>query len=311
MKKYLLSLVLLWWIILPLNFAMADRYDDDLDRTTRNISDHVARPGSWGIWGETQIKNFLIYLWQRVLLPMLIIIAVLLALIGFYKLMFSDSDEESKKAKDYITYWVIGIVMMSMAWYIWAQLVWDEWTRWAYNFGWGDFDGVLAAQKIYMDIAYPLLKIVVYITAGILFVTLLIHFMQFVWKPEEDITKKTKNILIRNSVWILVILMANKIVETVFGDVQNSAGRVRNLWDIWEWLLTNKNFDFLYTVLNRFMGLLSFFILIMIVWQAFEILIKPWDQEWVKKIWKSFVYIFIWLILMGAAYLVSNFFIIK
>jgi multisubunit Na+/H+ antiporter MnhB subunit len=57
------------------------------------------------------------------MIPIIITIGLLLAIISFYKLKFSEKEEEQQKAINYITWGSIGIMIMMSAVYILLQLV--------------------------------------------------------------------------------------------------------------------------------------------------------------------------------------------
>jgi hypothetical protein len=59
------------------------------------------------------------------------------------------------------------------------------------------------------------------------------------------------------------------------------------------------------------MGLTALIVLIIILVQTFEILTNPDKAENRQKIWKSILYIFIGILIIGAWYLITNFLIIN
>jgi hypothetical protein len=59
------------------------------------------------------------------------------------------------------------------------------------------------------------------------------------------------------------------------------------------------------------MWLTSLVVLIIILVQTFEILMNPDKAENRQKIWKSILYIFIGILIIGSWYLITNFLIIN
>ncbi|HCY20643.1 TPA: hypothetical protein DIC40_02080 [Patescibacteria group bacterium] len=75
--------------------------------------------------------------------------------------------------------------------------------------------------------------------------------------------------------------------------------------------MANKNLPILYEIINWAMGLAALVILIMVLVQAFQLLLKPDSPDAMKKIKNSLLYIFIGIIVIGTGYIVTNFLIIN
>jgi hypothetical protein len=86
--------------------------------------------------------------------------------------------------------------------------------------------------------------------------------------------------------------------------------RAANIGEIWVGALSDKNIEFFYQVINRVLGLTTFIILVLIVIQVFQMLINPDDEGLFTKIKNTFLYVFIGVLVIGAGYLIANFFII-
>jgi uncharacterized membrane protein YdcZ (DUF606 family) len=76
-------------------------------------------------------------------------------------------------------------------------------------------------------------------------------------------------------------------------------------------VLQDKNIEFYFAVINWILGILTFIILILIIGQVFSLLTNPDDSKAVGKIRQTFLYMFIGVMLIGAVYLITNFFIIN
>ncbi len=55
---------------------------------------------------------------MNVLVPLVIIIGILSAILGFYKLMFSSDENATKEGTRYIIYGIIGIIIIMSAKFI-------------------------------------------------------------------------------------------------------------------------------------------------------------------------------------------------
>ncbi|USN57395.1 MAG: hypothetical protein H6766_02920 [Candidatus Peribacteria bacterium] len=54
------------------------------------------------------------------------------------------------------------------------------------------------------------------------------------------------------------------------------------------------------------MGLTSLIILVIIIWQAYQLLTNPEDESKLAKVGKSLMYIFIGIVIIGLAYVIAN-----
>ena len=134
-------------------------------------------------------------------------------MMGFYKLMFADGEEDITKGLSYIIWGTVGIIVMMSASYI-TNIIFDG------VFSGGNLDtfsGVNAVQILYDSIVFPFLKMVIYIVIGIMFLLLLSRVFTFIFSPSEEIKDKSITIIVWNTVSILIILMAKQLVEFVYG----------------------------------------------------------------------------------------------
>jgi hypothetical protein len=111
---------------------------------------------------------------------------------------------------------------------------------------------------------------------------------------------------------MLIIIWAKQLVEAVYGKQDNVLNQsAQNLWDIWWWILANKNIPIIYTIINRIMGLTALVVLIIIIFQTFQILVNPEKSENRQKLGKTILYIFIWILIIWTGYVITNFLIIN
>lgn len=311
MKKILLWLFTLIIGIWSLNFGFCDntRFDDVLWDSTDSIKQHLDNPVTaqrWEWW-----KELTVYLAEKILLPISILMWIIVAIIGFYKIMFSENSEEESKWRDILIYGTVWILIMMSAAYIWITLVWGS--------GWwgilgtdSNLDGIQAAADIYEKIIFPFLKLIMYLIVWILFATLVINFISFIWNPSEDIKQHSKRIIIWNTIWILIIMWAKNLTELVYWQRENIKWwMATNLWDIGWWILSDKNIDFIYNIINWFSWLISFLLLVTIIYQALLLITQPYDEEEARKLKMSLIYWMIGIALIWCAYLFTNFMFIK
>lgn len=286
----------------------ADRFNNILNNSVENIRWQldiapVTDTPEWE-W----IKNYLIYIWQRIMIPVVIAIALIIVIIWFYNIFFTDKDEEHKKWVKYIVWWVIWILIMVSAGYIWRTMLGQSGWWWIIN----TFSGTTIAENLYSAIAYPFLKIAMFLVIWVLFFFLFIHSFKFITTPSDDIKKHSQKIIIWNVVWIILILSTKNIVEVIYGSVDQVAWNPwRTLGDIWTWILENKNFSALYGSINWIIWFAAFLTLLIILYQTFLLISKPDDAETSKKLKRNFVYIFVWVLIIWAWYLITNFFIVR
>lgn len=236
-------------------------------------------------------------------MPIIIIAGIIVAMIGFYKIMFAEGDEEVKNGINYIIWGTVGIILMMSASYI-TNVLFDG------VFSGGDlntFSGVNAIQILYDSVVFPFVKMAIYLVVGIMFVMLLTRVFKFVLSPSEEIKDQSITIIVYNVVAILIILLAKQLVEFVYGkkaDVLNQ--NAQNLGQFGGGILTN-NLPLIYSIINRVLGLTAFMILILIIMESYFLLTQPDDEEALGKIKNTIGYAFLGLVVIGAGYVLTNF----
>ncbi len=224
-----------------------------------------------------------------------------------YQVMTSTSADDTSKGVNYVIRWVVGIIVMLSGQFIGTIIFQDifQGGRLA------SFRGVQTAQQIYEKIVFPFLKLVIYISLWALFIVLLTKTLQYITNPGETIQKQAINTIVFTVVGMLLIFGSKTIVELVYGTQQQVLNnRAANIGEIWAGALSDKNVEFFYQVINRILGLTTFIILVLIVVQVFQMLINPDDEALFTKIKNTFLYVFIGVLVIGAGYLIANFFII-
>ena len=285
------------------------RFDASMDRSINPIREHLdaSEPNST-LWGWDSIKNFVFKLINNVLTPLIIVTGILIGIVWWYRLFFSTTEEDTKQWTQLVLYWVIWIIVILSARYIGTVIFEDMFQSW--NAVW--INWVELAMQIYEKIAYPFIKIVVYLALWILFLLLAWKTFTFMTNTDGTTQKKAGTMIWRSAIGMLIIIWSKEIVEAIYGkqaEVMNASAQT--LWEIGSWVLADKSIPILYSVINWVMWLTSLVVLIIILIQTFEILMNPDKADNRQKIWKSIIYIFIGILIIGAGYLITNFLVIN
>ena len=271
-------------------------------------------------WGE-ELRDLIARIAVKIIIPIFVFAGIIIAIIWFYKLMCSDSDEEQKRAFDYLLRWTVGIVIMVSAWFITNQLVWSTWDT---NILWSIWSpanneapaGAVIAEQLYTQIVFPLLRVFIYFALGILFIMAITHAFKYIFSKDDEFQRKSFTILIFNALWIIVIILAKQMIELVYGtysDVINEelvAWWGWNAWQVGNGVLEIREFWLLQTAINWILSIAAFIVLILIVYQSYQLLTNPDSEDLVTNLKKNIGYTFIGILIIGAGYLITNFFII-
>lgn len=302
----LLSLTSLFWSFI---FAQSNsRFDSSMGQSIELIKDNIdaAEPTKWTEW----IKNFVFDKVMSILVPLIMVLWILLAILWFYKTLFSSDEKSKAEWIRYIWFWVLWIILIMSAKYLGTTIYetifhqWDN-TRITDILWWN------IAQQLYDKILFPFLKIAIYLSLWVLFVILASRVFTFIFAKDEDTKKKAWTIIWRNILWMLVIIGSKQIVEAIYGKRDAVTRSIWNLGEIGSSLMPERSIPLFYQVINRAIGLLAFVILIMIIIQTIQLLTKPDDPKQMEKIKNTLLYVFIWIVLIGISYLIVNFVIIN
>ncbi len=291
----------------------SSRFDIAMDRSIKDIKQNLDAPEILGEawinpWAES-LKNFLIKKVMDVAVPLIITLGILIAILWFYKLLFSSEEKAIGEWVKYISYWLIWIVLIMSAKFIANTLYTD-----VFNTGilwYGSVEWYQMAQKLYENLLFPFIKMAMYIVLGVLFVILLSRTISFVFGSDEDTRKKSWTIIVWNVLGMIIIIGAKQVIEFIYWKQADVVKAVSNLWEIGTGILANKNLPLIYEIVNWAMGLAALVILIMVLVQAFQLLIKPDSPDSMKKIKNSLLYIFIGIVIIGTWYIITNFLIIN
>jgi len=239
-----------------------------------------------------------------------IAVGVFMVFIGVYKMMSTDKEDAIKEGGSLVIYGVIGIIIMVSARFIGNTLV-DTVIIKNLQSGVG-LKGLLVAESLYDNIMIPFLKIAAYLASGALFFIMAIRVFSFLTSQDEAVKKKATGLIIRSVIGIIVILAATQVVEAVFGkraDVINQSAV--DIGDVGMGIYDVQTIPIIYTVINRIMGLTTLAVLILIIFQTFQLLTKPDSADNIGKIKKTLMYVAIGVVIIGAGYVISNVLIIN
>lgn len=284
------------------------RFDSAMQKSIESIKNNIeaAESTKWTEW----IKNFVFEKVMNVLVPLIVVLGILIAILWFYKLLFSSDEKAKADWTRFILYWALWIILIMSAKYIWTTIyewIFNQWdnTKITDILWWN------IAQEIYDKLVFPFLKIAIYLSLWVLFVILVSRVFTFIFAKDDDTKKKAWTLIWRNILWMLVIIGSKQIVEAVYWKKADVLKDVSNLWQIWTSVMAERSIPLFYQVINWAIWLLAFVILIMIIIQTVQLLTKPDDEKQMGKIKNTLLYIFIWIALIGICYLIVNFLIIN
>ena len=330
MKKfisYLLLCSIFSLLLSSMTPVFAGGYDDILKEVVstgenelpewKQLIEFLEKPDtlSDGIWWWEWIRNTLVSIGVDIILPVMVFTGIVIAIIWFYKLMISESAEETWKSWRYIAFGIIGTMIMVSAWYIASLLVWADGTWWSiFSFSW-DIDWWSLATEMYQNLFYPFIKLFLSVVLGILFIIVLINGLKMIFGNTEDEQKKSFNMFIYGIVWVLVISLSKTLVELVYGSyervtwpVQDNLGSVWLLFD-WVWP-DGESLKVVWSILNWVLWLAVFIVVLIIIYLGFMMLFRPDNEEAPKKIKTYLIYAVIGIFIIWGSYILSRMFII-
>ncbi len=285
-----------------IGFVHGQNFDTAITRSVDPISQNLDAAET--ALGTAWVQNFVFTKVMGVLVPLVIVLGILISILGFYTLMFSNDDKAVQEWTRYIIFGVIGIIFIMSANYI-GQNIFDlltttAWIKW-----------YAIAQGLYDKIVYPFIKLAIYLVLGAMFVILVSRVITFLFGSDTDAQKKAGTLIWWNVIAMLVIIWAKQIVEAVYGKQQAVIKDITNLGEVGTGILASRNIPILYQVINYALGIASLVILVFIIIQTVKLLMKPDDPAQLKSIKNTLLYMFIWILVIWAGYLIVNFAIIN
>ncbi len=325
LNMFILSFALLI-NILPINlsFAQENPYNAALLRTTNGRSLNSAI-NWWDVVNDPQLKWSNLFNEQvnkiiGYVINIFVVIWIAVAFIGGYKIMMSDKEDTLKEWIRLVAFGVLWIIIMVSAKFLATSLVWDsgiitnEFANPSDKYipNWIQF-----ASNLYNNIMYPFIKIILYFVVWALFFVMVGKVAWFVMATDDSTKKKAWWIIIWSVVWILIVMWAKQIVESVMWNqdkVLNEDATWISWWeDEWMWwqLLDFWSVPLVAQIINWVMWLTMFAILVLIIIQWYKIFTKPDDPKTLEGLKKAILYILIWVLVIGAAYVISNVLVIN
>ena len=276
----------------------------------------VVEDGKWADLFNNQVNRIIGYV-----IDVFIVIGIAVAFFGGYKIMMSDKEETMKEWISLVAFGILWIIIMVSARFLATSLVWDNGiiTEQFANVNqnkqpnWIEF-----ADDLYNKIMYPFIKFALYFVIWILFFIMVGKVVGFVTATDDSAKKKAGGIIIRCVVWILIVMWSKQIVEAVMwnqDDVLKKAkivdGKIIEMAPSWideQWnpILEFGSIPLIAQIINRAMWLTMFAIVVLIIIQWYQIFTKPDDPKTRENLKKTILYIIIWILVIGAAYVISN-----
>lgn len=320
-KSLLASILWLFWFIMSIPcFVLAQQqYDDVLGITTDDKSLYTAI--RWdeyekAVWAELfngQVLKIMGYV-----IDIFIVIWIAVAFIWAYEIMTSDKEESMKKWIRLVAFWVIWIIIMVSARFIANWLVWDD--GWIISEQLKESEStprwMVFANNLYTKIMFPFIKLVLYFVVGALFFVMVGKAISFLMATDDSAKKKAWGIIIWCVVWILIVMWSKQIVEAVMwkqAKVLNESAQRISWWDEWLWeeILEFGSIPLIAQIINWVMWLTMFAIVVLIIIQWYKVFTKPDDPKTREGMKKAIIYILIWVLVIWAAYVISNFLVVN
>lgn len=304
------------------NLALAQSpFDVVLQRTTNGKSLgsainwwDVVDNSKWSKLFNEQVEKIVDYA-----INIFIVIWIAVAFIGGYKIMTSDKEESMKDWIKLVGFGVLWIIIMISAKFLATSLVWTDGIiaqefpdPSGYTPNWVAF-----ADKLYNNIMYPFIKIILYFVIWALFFVMAGKVIWFIMATDDAAKKKAWWIIIWSIVWILIIMWSKQIVESVMWK-QTEVLKEEATWiswgeEGWMWwqLLDFGSIPIIVQIINWVMWLTMLAILVLIIIQWYKIFTKPDDPKTRESLKKAILYILIWVLVIGAAYVISNVLVIN
>ena len=245
-----------------------------------------------------------------------IVIWIIIAFIGGYKIMTSDKEESLKEWIRLILFGVLWIIIMVSARFL------AEWLVWSWGIISNEFANVsdnnqpnwiAFASALYEKILYPFIKIALYFVVGFLFFMMVGKVISYVTSTDDSVKKKAWWVIIWCVVGILIVMWSKQIVEAVMWN-QNTVLNTNAQWINDQTPGSILNFGsvpIVTQIINWVMWLTMFVILVLILIQWYKMFTKPDDPKNMESLKKTLLYIIIWVLVIWAAYAISSVLVIN
>jgi hypothetical protein len=227
-------------------------------------------------------------------------------MVGLYQILTSSDESKIKTWTSTLIYWVIGIILMYSAQYLTKVIFNNLFNWWAGN----EIKVQQLIENLYGNVMFPFIKIAIYLSLWILVVIMMIRVFTYITSTDEWTKKKSLGVILRTTVWMLIISWAKQVVEAVYWKQDLVLQGWGNLSKIGDKIFNPADIPIIYNVINWALWLTAFVLLVMIIIQTYKLLTKPDDAATFTSLKKTIIYALGWVLLIWAAYLLSNLFII-
>lgn len=286
--------------------SVTNNFSTSIDKATESIQDKLDVAPT-----DTDMKsgavNRMIQKVIDVVFPVFVVIGLLVAMFGLYTVL-SDASK-TKEGMMTIAYWIIWILILFSAKYLSSVIFATLWS------GGQIADRAPTAatliSNIYTMMVYPFLKLAIYFSLGILVLIMMARVFTYITAQDDSVRKKATGVITWSAVGMIIITGAKQIVEAIYGTQEKVlASNATTLSDIGSRILDPRSIPIIFQVLNWALALISFVLLVMIVFQTYKMLTKPDDESTFKSLKSTIIYAVIGLLLIWAAYLIANLLII-
>ena len=301
---------LFWWVF-GLNVANwaggnGNNFDSVMVSSTQSIQSHL--DNKIVEWSNRDTALAIIQKVIDVFFEVMVVVWVLVAMIGFYQILTSGDESKIKTWVLTLVYWVLWIILMYSAKYLTSVIFWIyTTTSWSVATA---LSTVEIIRTIYDDMMYPFIKIAIYLSLWILVILMMFRVFTYITSQDESTKKKSMMVIVWTTIGMLIISWAKQIVEAVYWNQTSVMSGKTNLSWIGSTIFDPSEIPIVYSVINWALWLTAFVLLVMIIIQTYKILTKPDDAATFTSLKKTIIYALAWILLIWAAYLLSNLFII-
>ena len=255
-------------------------------------------------WGEVINEQVKRLIWYVINIFMVVWIAI--AFFGWYKIMTSNKEDALQEWIRLVIYWLLWVIIMVSAKFFAGALVWDWWLI-SSEFRNNAPSGVALAKNLYDKILYPFIKIALYFAIGALFFMMAAKVVWFVVSTDDAVKKKSAWVIIRSVVWILIVMWAKQLVESVMWKqdavLNSDAVAVDEMWNP---VLAFESAPIIAQTINRVMWLTMLIVVVLVIIQWYKMFAKPDDPKNRESLKKTLLYIIIGVLVIWASYIISN-----
>ena len=273
-------------------------------------------------WHWASLFNNQIFTLMKYVINLFIVIWIAVAFFWWYKILTSDSEDATKEWIRLVIYGILWIIIMISARFIATSLVWGEWLLKQqfdkYDLGVDNPEpsGIVIAKELYNTIIFPFIKIALYMVVWVLFVMMVAKVISFVTSTDEWVKKKAWWVIIRCVIGILIVMWSKQLVEAIMWKqekVLNENAEMFVWWELWIWneIMQFESIPIIVQVINRVMWLTMLVLVILVILQWYKMFAKPDDTKNREDLKKTILYIVIWVLVIGAAYVISNVLVIN